>query len=101
MHNYAEVDIFREDGTCDWEAVRKAYNKERVEERELWYALLEKNILSTRLEGNYNILRGGHLLGVLILEWLVILSLFKGKTQKHILIYFMTSTAVWTMVRRK
>ena len=63
LHNYAEVDIFREDGTCDWEAVRKACNKERIEERELWYALLEKNILSTRLEGNYIILRGGHFWG--------------------------------------
>ena len=60
---YGLRDILREDGTCDWQAVREAYAKDYIEERELWYVLLEKNILSTTLERNYTIIRNGHLWG--------------------------------------
>lgn len=63
LHDYAQIDIIREDGTCDWEAVRKAYDKERVDERELWYVLCEKGILTGTIRGNYIILRSGHLWG--------------------------------------
>lgn len=63
LHNYADIDIFRQDGTCDWKAVRKAYATARVDKRELWYVLLEKNILSSTLKGHYIIIRNNHLWG--------------------------------------
>lgn len=61
--SFAEADIIREDGSCDWKAVRKVYNKRWWYEKQIYFVLLEKNILSTTLEGNYIILRGNHLWG--------------------------------------
>ncbi len=60
---YGFSEIIREDGTCDWKAVHELAGKPRFEERELWYVLLEKHILSTVFSGNYIITRNNRLWG--------------------------------------